>query len=343
MENQKFILDISWISIIKIAITIFVLYLLYLAGSLLVLFLFSLIISMLFNPIIDYFEQKRIPQGIGILLAYGSVFALLALVLSASIPLFVFEVNKFTQSFPVYFEKIAPPLKVLGFKAFSSLENFWQFFEKSLLAISNNIFNVLFAIFGGIFSTIFVMTTSIFLSLERKYLEEAIKLLSPQKYEEALILIWRKAHKKVAHWFLSRLLSSLFVAFLCYLVFLIFNIPYPISLALIAGLTNFIPYLGPIFSGVLIFLVSAVNDLFLGFLALVAFIIIQQIENNFLSPLLTRKFIGLPPSLTLMAFAFGGTLWGLMGAILALPLFAVIVEIIKEFAKLKKSEEATTD
>ena len=69
---------------------------------------------------------------------------------------------------------------------------------------------------------------------------------------------------------------------------------------------------------------------------------LQQVENSVLSPLLSKKFVGLPPTLVLIALAIGGELWGILGAILAIPLFGILFEFLRDFLKKKREEEAVT-
>ncbi len=333
---QNFILDISWTSIFKLAVSLFLFYLVYLTGSLLILFLFAIIISMLFDPLIEFLEQKRLPRGLAVALVYGFTFGIIGLLISSSVPVFVYEFRQFVQQLPDYFDRLAPPLRSLGIESFKDFKTFSENLQNFLIASSSNILSAIFSIFGGIFATLFVITTGIFISLEPKPIESAIYLLSPKEYEQVLLTIWQKAKKKVAGWFLSRILASLFVAIASFVAFAFLQLEFAISLAMISGLLNLIPYLGPIISGVLIFLVPGLQDPVLGTLAVLIFVIIQQLENNIITPILTKKFVGLSPVLTLLAFGLGFTWWGVLGAILTIPLLAVLVEFIRGFMEFKK-------
>jgi predicted PurR-regulated permease PerM len=71
----------------------------------------------------------------------------------------------------------------------------------------------------------------------------------------------------------------------------------------------------------------------------VAFTLIQQIENSILTPILTKKFVGLSPALVLLSLAIGGKLWGLLGAILAVPLAGILFEFLKDFLNKKREKE----
>ena len=109
---------------------------------------------------------------------------------------------------------------------------------------------------------------------------------------------------------------------------------------MLAGSLNFIPVVGPILAGILIFLIVSLDSIPRAIWALVAFILIQLIEGNILTPILTKKFIGLPPVLVLISLSIGGKLWGILGAILAIPLAGIIYEFLKDFLEKRKVEKA---
>ncbi|MDP2864120.1 MAG: AI-2E family transporter [bacterium] len=338
--NQEKVLDISWGTILKISVAILSFYVLYQIRDILVWFIFGLIISLLFNPTINFLRKLRIPRVLAVVFVYVGVFGFFSLLIYLIIPIFVSEIQQFSKILPQYFEKISPPLKGMGIQAFENIESFVNILGGALDRIAANIFNVLFIIFGGIFKTIFILTIAIFLSLEEKTIEKSLNLLFPKKYEDYALSLWGRCQKKVSGWFLIRILTCLFVGAASYVVLLLFNIHYPASLGLLAGILNFIPYLGPLITAVLLFIIISLENVFKAFFVLIVFILIQQIENSILTPILSKKFIGLSPVLVLMSMAIGGVLWGFLGAILAVPLAGILFEFLKDFLKKKKEEEA---
>lgn len=339
MENEK-ILDISWRTIAKISIAVAFFYVLYSVRDILIWFIFALTISVLFNPAVNFFHKRKMPRGLGVVIVYVGVFGLLSFVLYLIVPVFVTEIQDFLASFPDYFERISPPLRGLGIQAFENLESFLTILGTSLEGMATNIFAALFSIFGGVFTTLFVIVTAIFLSLEEKGVERTLMLLFPKKYEAQVMSVWNRCQKKVAGWFGARLLACLFVGVASYIVFRLFNVDYPFTLALFTGVFNFIPYIGPLLTGVVLFvLVFPVNQ-FKAIFIIIAFAVVQQIENNVLSPILMKKFIGLPPALVLVSLVVGGSLWGIMGAVLSIPLFGILFEFFKEFLQRRRDGKA---
>jgi predicted PurR-regulated permease PerM len=337
--SQNQVLDISWGTIWKIFLVALLLYVIYQIRDILIWFLFALIISVLFNPSINFLRKFKIPRVIAVCFAYIAFFGILILIIYLAVPLFVSEIKQFSQILPQYFEKISPSLRDLGIKAFENLDTFINALGGYLEKIASNIFSVLFVIFGGISATIFTLSLSIYLSLSDKGLERTLVLFFPKKYENYVISLWGKCQRQVNGWFLTRILSCLFIGLACFAAFSLFNTPYPFTLGLLAGVLNFIPVVGPLITGALLFLIISLESLSKVIFVVIVFILIQQIENNILTPLLSKKIVGLPQVLVLVSLAVGGILWGILGAVLAIPLAGIIFEFLKEFLERRKSEK----
>jgi len=337
MNGDK-VLDISWGTIFKIALASLLFYIIFLVRDILVWFIFALIISVLFSPAIDFLGKFRIPRAGAVILIYIVFFGILGLAVYWTIPMFTTEIQQFSQLFPQYFERLAPPLEELGIEAFESMESFTVALGATLEKASSDILSALAIFFGGIGSTIFILAIALFLSLEEKGVERVIGLLSPKKYEGFILSLWERSQNKVAGWFGSRILTCIFVAVAVFITLYLFNVEYSFTLALLAGVLDFIPILGPLIVGVLTFILVALDSWLKAIFVIVAFVLIQQIEGNILSPILARKFVGLPPVLVLISLSIGAKLLGIMGAILAIPMACIIFEFLRDFLKKKKEE-----
>jgi len=336
-ENR--VLDISWGTILKISLAFLVFYILYLVRDILVWFIFALIISVLFNPAIKFLQRLRVPRSLAVIFIYVAVFGVLGLAIYLTAPMFIAEIKQFSQLFPQYFEKVAPPLKSLGIEAFESMDDFTQALGIVLQKASSDILSALAVFFGGLGSTIFILSIALFLSLEEKGVERMVALLSPKKYEAYVMALWERSRAKVSGWFGSRVLIALFVGVAVFVALSLFNVKYAFVLALLSGILDFIPVLGPIFAGAVIFSFVVLDSWLKALFILIVFILIQQIEGNIISPVLTKKFVGLPPALVLLSLAVGAKLLGILGAVLAIPLAGILFEFLRDFLKKKKEEK----
>ncbi len=334
------LLDISWGTIVKLALAGFLVYVVFLTRQILALVLFGLIISVLFDPVIDFLQKRRVPRVVSTLGVYLSLLGLLSYVVFATTPIFVQEIQEFSHRLPEYFENsISPSLEGLGVTAFQDFQGFVDVITEGATKDTSNIFKALFSIFGGIFSTIFVVSVSIFLSIEDRPIEKIIGVLFPKRYEAFALDLWRRSQKKVSGWFLSRVISSIFVFSATYFTLMLFRVESPLSLSLFAGVLNFVPVAGPLLAGLVIALIVALGSPLQALFVLLAFTLIQQVEENVLMPLLSKRFIGLPPSLVIISLAIGAQFWGIMGAILAIPLAGIFFEFLRDFLRKRKEEK----
>ena len=225
MNNEK-VLDISWKAIFKISLIFFCFYFIYLIREILSWVIFALIISLLFNPAINFLQKRRIPREVATALIYIGVFGILGLLIYSIFPPLISETQHFLQIFPQYFEKMSPLLKKLGLEAFESVEAFTKTFQDWLIRASSSLLSLIISIFGGIFSALTIFIIAIFLSLEEKGLERMISLISPKKYQPYFLDLWQKSQRKISAWFACRILACLFVGLAVLISCKIFAIKY---------------------------------------------------------------------------------------------------------------------
>lgn len=334
---EKNTLDISWGSIIKIFLATIVFYLLYQVMDVLVWFIFALIISILFNPLVDFLKKLKIPRVVGVIAVYFTLFGIIALFVSVITPGLYNEIKRFSLLLPDYIERIAPFLQYIGMEGFSTLEELLEVLRNSSEEVRKGIISTLTVIFGGVSATFFIITMAIFLSLEGSGIEKAIKLLVSEEQRNNVLFVWRKCRNQVSSWFLVRILACLFVGVSSFLVFYLFEINYAIIFAIVGGLLNFIPFAGPAIAGLLFFVITALDSITQAFFVLIAYMIIQAIEGSVITPSLSKKIMGVSPVLVLIALVVGGSLWGALGAFLAIPLLGIVFEFFKMFLEKKNT------
>mgnify|MGYP000467321802 CR=1 FL=1 len=333
MKEEK-TLDLSWSTIFKIAVFLFFVYLIYLIKEILVFTLFAFVISFLIEPIITVLE-KKLPRIISVLIVYFFIFFFVGYLIFFLVSPIFSESQKFIKSIPDYFERISPTLRTLGLLTYENFEDLLRRFQDWVIRASKSIFSAIFVIFGGIFSTLTIFSLAIFISLEKGIGERLIRFFSPQEKEEQFLSIFRKSQAKISAWFWSKLLSC-FIIFLLTLVSLkIFKVEYAFLLSLIAGFLNLVPIIGPTIAGILIFILALLSSFQKAIFSILAFILIQLIEGNIILPILTQKFVGLSPFLTLLSLLIGGKILGFWGALFSIPLMAIIIETTKELFKQK--------
>ncbi len=336
MSEHKQQLDISWAGIFKVFAAFVLIYLLAQVAEILVWIIFSLVISILFNPIVNLLRKMKIPRAVGVILVYSSFFGIISIASYIIGPSLYREVESFFLLLDDYLKGLAPILEQAGVGGVETVNELEEFLVSSAGEITKGIFGVLGVIFGGLSTAFFIITMAVFLSLEGNSIEKLIALLFQGKQKEQGLIIWKKCRDQVGGWFLIRVIACTFVGVASFFVFYLLGVQYALTFAIIGGILNFIPFAGPAVAGLLFFIITAVTSLPQAVFIFVAFMIIQAIEGSVLTPALSKKIMGVSPALVLASIVIGGSLWGILGAFLAIPLMGIIFEFGKAFFDKRK-------
>jgi predicted PurR-regulated permease PerM len=189
--------------------------------------------------------------------------------------------------------------------------------------------------FGGLLDFILVVVMSFYLSIQEKGIDSFLRLLTPAKNEHYVLDLWGRTQRKIGLWFKGQLLLGLIVGAITFIVLALLGVKYAFLIGLITGIAELIPF-GVIFAAVPAILLSVIDGgALLGIKVLVFYIIIQQIENYILSPIVAKRVVGIPPLVVLLAFLMGITLAGFWGALVAMPVAVFILEYMSDVEKRK--------
>jgi predicted PurR-regulated permease PerM len=345
MSKDEQILDISWGTIVKIFLAVFIFYFIYLTKEITLWFFFALAISVLLTPAINFLKKFWMPKMVAVIIVYFSIFGILGLLIYLTAPIFMAELRQLSQHLPDYFRQISPALQQMGIDTTQAFDNFTKFLVEGLAGSSKGVISAVMVFFGGLYSTVFILTTAFFLSLEDSAPEKFLTLISPKKYEETITTLFQRAQGKVSSWFGARIVACIFVGVASFIVFYIFGVKYAFILALISGILNFVPYIGPWITTILLIVFIAVSSgSWLAVLyVIIAVLIIQEIENKLLTPLLMKRMVNVPPALVLISLLVGAKIFGFLGTIFAVPVFGIIFEFLKEFLEKRREDENQPD
>jgi predicted PurR-regulated permease PerM len=154
--------------------------------------------------------------------------------------------------------------------------------------------------------------------------------LVPVRRRPAADDLLSELHAVILSWLGAQLMLMIFIGVVVGLGLWMIGVPYALALGTLAGLLEFIPYLGPILSAAVALSVALGADPTLALWTLGLFLIVQQVENNVLQPLVQESAVEIPPVL-LMVMLFGmGQLFGMVGVIVATPLLAVLIVVVRK-------------
>lgn len=284
--------------------------------------LISIIISSAIDPLADYLRKKHIPRGLSVLVVYVLVFGLLTLIVSLLIPPITQQFSQIAQS--DYYGSISHRLG--SFRA--ALDNFGvgQQIEENIKGFAGTISGALFettrGVVTGFLSVITVLVISFYLTVEENGMKNFIKNLTPYKHQAYAIRLTNKIQKKIGWWVLGQAILSLIIFGLTFLGLTLLKVKFALVLALIAGVLEIIPYIGPFVSLIPAVFFAFLQNPPLALAVLVLYVLIQQLENHIIVPVVMSKSVGLNPVLVILGILIGGSLGGILGAVLAVPILA---------------------
>jgi predicted PurR-regulated permease PerM len=190
---------------------------------------------------------------------------------------------------------------------------------------------------GGYFSStvgalgnIFVMVLlAIYLASEPKFYADGLTKLFPIRSRARVREVLGEIGNTLSWWLIGKTASMLFIGILTWIGLSILGVPLALTLGLIAGLLSFIPNFGPIISAIPAILLAFVDSPISALYVLILFIVVQIIESNLVTPYIERQTVELPPALTVFAQLALSVLIGGVGLILATPILAFVVVLVK--------------
>lgn len=310
MTIQK--VEISQKTIIFTAIFLLSIFVTWQLRSLILLFFLCFIFMEALNPAVLWLQKFRIPKIIAIAFLYVLIWGGISFSLAGAIPIIVTETTNLIKILPSTIDKITllgiNPIDISS--QLKILENIPGSFASTVLSVFSNLVSVF---------AFFVIT--FYMLLERKNFEKyAIKLFDQKNTNKAIEII-RLLEIRLGHWVSGQFFLMFVIGFLSYIGYQVMGLNYALPLGIIAGFLEMVPNIGPIVTSVLAGLVGLTVSPTVGLIAIGWGVTVQQLENNFIVPKVMKDSVGLNPLVTIFLIATGGTLAGVIGAIIAIPLF----------------------
>ena len=307
----------------------------YYLRDVLVLFLVSFILATAFEPIVNGLQKRHIPRWITILALYalvvGIVFALVRLI----VPPITDQIRQILAHRTDYANQINSYIGMAPASLQNSIHNFANAIPDKVSAYSSSttVFDNVFGIFSGVFGAITVFVIVFYLLSEKDTLENFIAIYWPEKSQKKAVAVYRKVVEKVSLWARGQLILSGSIFLLSYIGLSILHVPYALTLALIAGITEMLPVVGPFIGAApAVFLSFTVYPLLALWVAIM-YLSIQQFENHVLVPQVMKRAVGLSPVAIIFALLVGAKLLGIIGVILAVPVAAGIMVVVESLRK----------
>jgi predicted PurR-regulated permease PerM len=326
-------------TVVTVAAVAILIAVLWQAREALMLIYVSALIAMGFSPVVQVIERprrgrSRIPRWLAILVIYVAIVALLVLVALAVVPPLIAQAGALWARMPAEFDKIQAFL--IRYKLMRSPITLAEVVQNAPTGSANDavgtVLVALSSLVGGVFGFVTILILSFYLLVEAKAMFEYISRFIPPGRRGDVANAAREAVVKVSAWLSAQfVLAGVMGTFAAIGLFLM-GVPYFYVVALVAAIGETIPIVGPVIGGITAVLVSLSVSPKLALMVGVFFLVLHQLEANVLVPKIMERRVGVSPVAVLVALLIGGALWGLVGAILAIPTAAILSIIVDQIA-----------
>lgn len=315
-------IEISHKTIIFTAIFLLLLWLIYQIKDVLFMFFVSFIIMSALKPAVDKLEKLHLPRSLGILIVYLLLWGLIGAGIASLVPVMVDQTTKLIRVLPA----------ALGKVEFFNVHQ--QEISRELLtrigSLPQNILKITTGLFSNIITVFTTLVISFYLLLERKHLDKYLGVLFGDSKLPKIAATINQIENRLGNWVRGELVLMLAVGVFTYIGLFFLGIEIALPLAVLAGILELIPNIGPTLSAVPAVLIALTIHPFTALATVALYFLVQLVENNFLVPKIMQAAAGINPLVSILSLLIGFRLAGPAGAVLAIPLVITLHTLLKE-------------
>lgn len=331
---------VVWATLVS-ALVVFCFYLIYRFYEVLFILLISIIFGTIIRPVANWLYQRGVPRVAGVILVYVIILLLLVGFLWLIFPVLFQQGATVARELPGYYNDFrasfinsSNPIVVrLGYLLPASLPGFQPVspLEQDVVTSAERMWTYILLTANAVFTTILILVLTLYWTIDGPRIIKSLLLLFPPEQRDRLAELIASMEAKIVYFIVGQTILCFSIGFMALIAYLIIGLPNAIVLALAAGVLEVIPMLGPALGAIPAGLVA----LSIGFdkfvWVIVAMAIIQQLENNYLVPRIMDRTVGVNPFVTLLSLFAFGLLFGIPGALMAIPIAAIIQLILNHF------------
>lgn len=324
---------------------------------------------MFFERLFKFADKKKprpkLKRVLAIIAAWVACLAVLVLFFVIIIPDIKVSIVTLVNNLPGYFDSLKNLITSLAEKYqfdISYLDSFMNFqitaegvmdiakkYSDALIPQLENIANISVQIGSLIADMVIAIIISVYFLFSKEtliaQLKKVLYAIFSRRFVDASVRVARETHRTFSGFINGKLLDSLIIGILCFIGMSILKFEYALLISFIVGVTNIIPFFGPIFGAVPSVLLLLMIDPWHALWFAVFVFALQQLDGNVIGPKILGDSTGLPALWVMFAILVGGAIWGVAGMFIGVPLFAVIYrfskEIFENMLKKKNMPEST--
>ena len=313
------------------------------ARSILVLLILGIIFSTAIEPLVFRLRRSGLTRGQSILIVYLGIFAILGATVYLVVPILVRQITAFDAAVPEIFDNLrAQALEIENsLVRRSSYQTLWriqngyeelrsgpQIGQDQALGLATSVFGILLSLFSLLIVAYYWMT-------EKTTLKRLVLGLIPFDKRERVHSIWDEIEYKIGGWTRGQMLLMLIIGLGSGVAYYFLDLRFWLALAIWAGLTEAIPFIGPFIGGGTAALIALSDSPEKAALVILVAFILQQLEGAVLVPRVMKNAVGMSPLTVVLAVLAGNALAGPIGSLLAIPIGAATQVVIQNLLRLR--------
>jgi predicted PurR-regulated permease PerM len=315
-----------------VAVTYGVVQLLLNVGGILILIALALFLAIGLEPAVSWLVGRRFPRWAAVITVFTVVLTLVGGFLAAAIPVVVEQATQIVQNAPEYLQEAQDRNSLLGQlnERFHLQQRLEQGFDDQGFSLVGGLLGAGQAIFGVLADFLILMVLTVYFVADLPRIRAAGYRMVPASRRPRAILIGDEIFAKVGGYVLGNLLISIIAGVLTFAWLLIFDVPYALILAITVAVLDLIPVIGSTTAGIIVCLVALTVSTPVFLATLVFFVVYRLVEDYLLVPKIIGGIMKVSALMTVVAVLLGGTLLGIIGALVAIPAAAALLLFTQE-------------
>lgn len=318
-------IDISYKTIIFITAFLLLLWVLFLIKDIILLVFVSFIFMSALSPLVEKLTSRKVPKTLATFLVFFVTILIIVGVMVVGFTPLITQTSILTR-------RLTDTISFI----LQSYSIDYSVIQQELPNLSQQAIGFTLDLFQNLIGFVSVIVITFYLLLDRKNIEEKAATLFVGNQEKAKKMI-TIIEEKLGAWLRGQIILSVIIAVLVYVALTILGIESALTLAIIAGLLEVVPVIGPIIAAIPAILIALLTSPILAVMVAISYLAIQQIEGHVVVPQVMKRAVGLNPLLVILSIAIGGRLLGIGGALLAVPIAVVIQVVLQETLTPKES------
>lgn len=342
MSTKPYILRVTIATILVISILVAAWFVWQIRSILLILAI-GILFGAIVDPLIVRLRRIGLTRGQALLLLYVLFFAIIGTALYYASPLLVRQISNFDSAIPEIFENLKNQalsasngtIRRSAYRAISQVEQAWNSFRSNPNVNPDQAFSVVNSVLGASLSVISALIVTFYWTVEKVSIKRAVLGLFPFSARARAHAIWDEVEFRIGGWARGQLMLMIAIGIISGTVYYAIDLRFWLALAIFAGITEVIPYIGPILAGAAAAAVALTESPQQAILVIILVFAIQQLEGALLVPRIMKHAVGMTPLTVILAVLIGNQLGGPAGSIIAIPIGASVQVVVSSLLRTR--------